>query len=108
VAIVGYEYRVDGGAAVDVGLVLAVTVSGLTPSTTYGIELRSYNDEGEYSRWSRVRTATTAEPDVLAPCQVYAFTGAEVDPTTCSFTWMAADDDCGETEPTEEELLLMY
>lgn len=44
----------DGGAAVDVGLVYEALVTGLISSTTYGFELRSYNESGEFSAWSAI------------------------------------------------------
>lgn len=65
-AILGYEYRVDGGAAVDVGLVYSILVTGLTSGTTYGFQIRSYNDEGEFTDWSAtVYESTFGESLVL-------------------------------------------
>jgi hypothetical protein len=51
-SIAGYEYRIDGGSWVDIGLPvgpLTTTVSGLNPLTTYGFEMRWY-DESAPSR----------------------------------------------------------
>lgn len=39
----GYLLRVNGGDAVDVGNVLTYNITGLTPSTLYEVEVRSYN-----------------------------------------------------------------
>lgn len=59
-AVAGYEYRVDGGTAVDVGNVLLTTVTGLDPDTFYDFEVRAYDGSGNFSAWSSVVTAKTA------------------------------------------------
>lgn len=53
----GYQYRVDGGAPVDVGNVTSTTVAGLDPDTSYLFEVRAYAS-GDYSDWVDVTTST--------------------------------------------------
>lgn len=59
VGVTGYEYRIDGGSAVDMGLTKPFTVSGLTASTEYGFEVRAYDAAGNASAWSSVVSETT-------------------------------------------------
>lgn len=60
-AIIGYEYRIDGGSPVDVGLPdpLTFIVDGLESSTEYDFEVRGYDAEGNRTPWSNVATAST-------------------------------------------------
>lgn len=58
-AIVGYQYRVNGGAPVDVGDVLSYLVTGLDPDTSYTFEVRPYDEIGQFGPWSNVATAET-------------------------------------------------
>lgn len=60
-AIVGYEYRIDGGLPVDIGLPdpLEWTVAGLDSVTSYEFEIRGYDAEGNRTAWSNTATATT-------------------------------------------------
>lgn len=59
----GYEYRVDSGAAVDVGNILTAAKTGLTPDTDYDFEVRAYATDPfgnkRYSGWSAVVQAST-------------------------------------------------
>ena len=59
VGVTGYEYRIDGGTAVDAGAGVAETVTGLTASTEYDFEVRAYDAAGNRSGWSSVATETT-------------------------------------------------
>ena len=59
VAVTGYEYRIDGGAAVDAGAGTTETVTGLTAATEYDFELRAYDAAGNASAWSTAATETT-------------------------------------------------
>jgi hypothetical protein len=56
----GYEYRVDGGSAVDMGDNQSALISGLTASTSYDIEVRKRAADGSTSAWSSVVTQSTA------------------------------------------------
>lgn len=84
----GYEYRLDGGSAVDVGDVLTKALTGLTPTTEYDAEVRAYDSSGAstvYSAWSNVKTFTTDSP--VAPVQTAA-TG--VGDQIATLNWNAA------------------
>ena len=68
VGVTGYEYRIDGGAAVDAGAGTAETVTGLTAGTLYSFEVRAYDAAGNRSAaWSTAATATTTAPDTTPP-----------------------------------------
>lgn len=57
----GYEVRVNGGASIDVGDTLTYLFTGLTESTSYEFEVRSYNDDG-FSDWVSVSCTTSGAP----------------------------------------------
>lgn len=78
-----YEYRVDGGAPVDVGLVLTEHITGLTVETAYTVEVRSVNAGGT-SGWVSVSASTSPLPD--APTDL-AQTDATM--TTVDVDWTA-------------------
>lgn len=65
VAVTGYEYRIDGGSAVDAGAGTTEAVTGLTAATEYDFEVRAYDAAGNKSDWSTVATATTASNPIL-------------------------------------------
>lgn len=58
----GYRVRVDGGAPDDVGNVLAHTVAGLTPATSYTFEVQAYGAWGDSSAWVPVVVETLTLP----------------------------------------------
>jgi len=55
----GYEVRIDGGTAIDVGTDLFYEFTGLTESTHYLLEVRAYNDAGT-TAWSVIHGDTWA------------------------------------------------
>lgn len=59
VGVTGYEYRIDGGAAVDAGAGTTETVTGLTAETLHSFEVRAYDAAANVSAWSTADTATT-------------------------------------------------
>ena len=68
VGVTGYEYRIDGGAAVDAGAGTTETVTGLTAGTLYSFEVRAYDAaDNRSAAWSTAATATTTAPDMTAP-----------------------------------------
>lgn len=60
-----FEYRLDGGTPAAIGASPA-TITGLTASTTYDIEVRAINADGN-GAWSAVESFTTTTPDTTAP-----------------------------------------
>lgn len=76
----GFEYRIDGGTAASLGASPA-TITGLTASTEYDIEVRAVNASGA-GAWSAVETFTTdAASDTTAPV-LSSPTGVETGATT--------------------------
>src|SRR6478609_5477460 len=62
-----YEYRLNGGAPVAAGNGLTWLVEGLSPNTTYSVQMRTYAS-GYYSNWtSAVNVTTTEVPEPPAP-----------------------------------------
>ncbi len=61
----GFEYRLDGGTPAAIGASPA-TITGLTASTLYDIEVRAINANGN-GAWSAVESFTTTTPDTTAP-----------------------------------------
>jgi hypothetical protein len=57
----GYEVRIDGGSPIDVGADLFHSFTGLSPSTTYTLEVRAYNLGGE-SSWVSIDSTTDSLP----------------------------------------------
>lgn len=55
-----YQYRVDGGGAVDVGTATQALISGLETDTSYQIQVRSVY-QGLYSAWSAITVASTSD-----------------------------------------------
>ena len=68
IGVAGYEYRIGSGAAAPAGASTSTTVSGLTASTPYTFQVRSFDAAGNRSGWSTSASATTlAGPDVTPP-----------------------------------------
>lgn len=89
-SITGYEYRMNGGTPVNVGMALSASVTGLTANTSYNFEVRSYTSSGYYSEWSPVVTETTLIPQtgLVEWLKADAITGlADNDPIS---TWTAS------------------
>lgn len=66
-----YEYRINGGAPVDVGLALSVTVGPLSIGTAYLFEVRSIGANGE-SVWVALVVHTTDPPPPIATPSCFA------------------------------------
>lgn len=97
-AVTGYEYRVNGGAAVDAGAGVSGLVTGLTAATAYDFEVRAYDAAGNRSGWSTVATETTdAAPDVTAPTAPTGLTATATGSTTVGLAWTASTDAVGVT-----------
>lgn len=89
----GYEYRKDGGSAIDVGNVLTVNVTGRTPATDYNFQIRAYNAEGTRSEWSSIAVGHTDAS--VTPIALVAHAKATAVATTTSTT--SAIDTTGST-----------
>jgi len=86
-AVAGYEYRINGGTAVDVGNVLTTIVSALSPDTSYDFEVRSYDAAGNRSAWSSIVAGVTdpappAVPALLAHTKAGSADGGNTATTT--------------------------
>ncbi|MBX9757200.1 MAG: fibronectin type III domain-containing protein [Beijerinckiaceae bacterium] len=52
-----YQYRLDGGAAQE--FTVPDTIDGLSPSTSYDVQVRAQSVDGVFSAWSNVATGAT-------------------------------------------------
>ncbi|MCO6442834.1 MAG: hypothetical protein J5J04_02005, partial [Anaerolineae bacterium] len=92
----GFEYRLDGGAAASIGASPA-TISGLTASTEYDIEIRAINGSGA-GAWSSVATFTTGPAgDTENPTLTGSVTFASITQTTYTAQWPAGSDNVAVT-----------
>lgn len=92
-AVTGYEYRVNGGTAVDAGAGLAETVAGLTASTLYSFEVRAYDAAGNRSDWSTAASATTSAPPAdSTPPTVGTMAASSITETGFTLTVSGASD----------------
>lgn len=60
--VTGYEYRINGGAAIDAGAGTTEQVVGLTAGSTYTFAVRAYDAAGNRSVWSSSVDATIPTP----------------------------------------------
>ena len=75
------------------GTTQTVTVTGLTPSTTYSVAIKTADDAGNWSVISNVVSrATPASLDVAPPAPVAVSVSAWTD-TTAALSWTAPGDD---------------
>jgi chitodextrinase len=98
VGVTGYEYRVNGGTAVDAGAGVSEAVGSLTASTAYTFHVRAYDAAGNRSAWSTVANATTsAAPDVTAPTTPTGLSATATGSTSVNLAWTASTDAVGVT-----------
>ncbi|MCO6443626.1 MAG: fibronectin type III domain-containing protein [Anaerolineae bacterium] len=71
----GVEYRIDGGAWVDAGVTNPISLSGLTESTEYDIELRAYNAAGP-GPISTLATFTTTAGTLVKGATITLYNGS--------------------------------
>ncbi len=90
VGVVHYEIRQDG---VVLGTTAALTfaVSGLTPLTTYGFQVRAGDAAGNWSALSAARSAKTLA-DTAAPTVPGGLAASRVGSSSFTLTWAAATD----------------
>lgn len=92
----GFEYRLNGGAAAAIGASPA-TISGLSPSTTYSIEIRATNASGA-GAWSTAANFTTsAASDTTPPTLTGSVTFSGITQTQYTASWPTATDAVGVT-----------
>lgn len=94
VAVAGYEYRLNSGSWLSVG-VNALSLSGLTPSTPYNLYIRAVDTAGNKSAESSPAIFTTlSDISPTAPGQPIF---SNITYTGATATWMAAADDVAVT-----------
>jgi chitodextrinase len=97
--VTGYQVWVDSVAQTPLlGNVTTHTVTGLTASTSYNIQLKAFDAAGNYSTLSGgVSMSTTASSDVTAPSVPTALTLATATEDSLYFTWTASTDNVAVT-----------
>lgn len=80
----GYDVRIDGGSPTDVGNVLTHDFTGLTPGTSYTLEVRAYNAAGD-SSWASITASTTAPPGTPT-----GLVETVLSPTSVELDWTAS------------------
>ena len=92
----GFQYRLNGGTATTLGASPA-TISGLTASASYSIEVRATNADGE-GAWSTAANFTTsAAADTENPTLTGSVTFASITQTSYTASWPAGLDNVGVT-----------
>ena len=87
----GFQYRIDGGTAASIGASPA-TITGLTASTAYAVEVRAINASGN-GAWSAVSNFTTsAAGDITPPTLTGSVTFASITQTSYTVNWPAGLD----------------
>ena len=77
---IGYELNLNG-TEFDVGNALSYTITGLAPSASYQVKIRSYNEAG-YGNWSETKTVMTNEEIAGVPANIMAETSANASSAT--------------------------
>jgi len=96
--VAGYEIRIDEGSAIDVGLTLNTSRTGLIHSTTYAFEVRAYDAAGNRSDWSDPVEATTPySTDSEAPTIPGSLTATPVSTSQINLAWNASTDNIAVT-----------
>lgn len=92
----GFEYRLNGGTAAAIGTSPA-TVSGLTASTPYSIEVRAVNASGPGAWSAPANFTTSAAGDVEPPTLTGSVTFTSVTQTSYIPNWPTGSDNVGVT-----------
>lgn len=90
----GFEYRIGGGAASSIGASPA-TISGLTASTAYSIEVRAINATGAGSWSAPVGFSTASAGDTTPPTLTGVVSFSDITQTGYTMSWPAGSDDTG-------------
>lgn len=92
----GFEYRLNSGTASTIGTSPA-TISGLTASTSYNLEVRAINAEGA-GAWSAVTPfTTTSAGDTTPPTLTGTISITSLTTASYTATWPAGTDNVGVT-----------
>lgn len=93
----GYDYRINGGTVVDGGTTSPISVSGLTASTNYTVEVRAKNAGGT-GAWSASKSFTTStSSDVTAPTLSGTVTSSSITSSSYTVSWPAGTDNVAVT-----------
>ncbi len=92
VAVVGYDYRLNGGTWTSLGNVLTVNLTGLTAVTGYTVDLRARDAAGNLSVLRTNTFTTLSMADTTPPSQPGTLTFSAITATTATATWGAATD----------------
>lgn len=94
--VVGYEiFR--NGASIGYSATATFTFSGLSPSTTYQIQVKAFDGAGNGSPMSSALGVTTAAPDTTIPTVPTNLAIAAIDATSVNLTWSPSTDNIGVT-----------
>ncbi|MCK6375993.1 MAG: hypothetical protein L6Q69_18105 [Zoogloea sp.] len=94
----GYEYRLNSGTATAIGASPA-TISGLTPSTAYTLQIRATNATGA-GAWSAITnfsTSASGSSDSTVPTLTGAVTVSSLGSSSYTASWPAASDNVAVT-----------
>jgi chitodextrinase len=92
VAVTGYEYRLNGGSYTSVGNVLTTSLSGLTPSTAYTVDVRAFDAAGNRSTAITGNFTTSAASDTTPPTLTGSITVGTVTASSVQISWPAGSD----------------
>jgi YD repeat-containing protein len=95
VAVTGYQYRLNGGSWI--GASSGVTVSGLTASTSYNVEVRARDAAENWGSASSASFTTVATADTIAPSAPGTPSFSSITGTSVVVSWSAATDNVGVT-----------
>lgn len=95
----GYDYRINGGVAIDIGTTNPFTVE-LDEDDEYTLEVRGYNDYGN-GPWSEIETFTTDYTDPVISDTTLNVDSLDIDEFTLNF--VKATDNLG-----QENLIYKY
>jgi chitodextrinase len=92
VAVTGYEYSLNGGAYTSVGNVTSIGLTGLTPSTSYTVNVRAFDGAGNRSSAITGGFTTGATSDTTPPTLTGSITIGTVSSSSIQISWPAGSD----------------
>ena len=99
VGVTGYQYRLNGGTWIDTGSTATTfTITGLTQSTTYTVNIRSRDQAANFSPSSGTANLTTSSStDTQAPTTPGTPSFSAISLTGATATWAASTDNVAVT-----------